>query len=1288
MCLSSYRLVCVMPCKRQYVKADRRAIYGNDPDKWAGQITNYINRQIRKGQDVTVYAVDGDPLTITRDTAGKARFRNRVRLADGTYRLMTDAEYAVKLRAQAHIDELAEVSKRGDKTVPDRKKHSFARDGFNYRTAYFMDDTGYYRLTISVGKNGSINTIYNVGKIEEAEFPMSGRTAEGAQRPNETKSQENSASADSIAQNGTAVKDSVRKSSAEDAQQPGLTRSYRRADLSQEAQRALRKHKEQLHAVDVMAKKYGRKVVLVDTLEGKTISGTKITEAVNGAYDGKTGTIYIAADAQDGAFAYVAMHELVHSIKAESAEGYAALEQAVFDALENTGEDVQALVQYQMDKFGYSEEAAREEVVANTAPTVLTDEQFVQDLYNSERSLFERIRAFIADLLETFRELTQSGSWKQDAALARDVEAVRKIAEAFDAAAGEIAKRSTESTAKKSRLDPDFANRVNTEANIREVARMESVESLRGDEFKMGVKGELVKAVSEYFNSIGNKVENHEIGSVWLGKSGVKSDVGHGLGPDKTAAFKAVPAVIEQGKVVDIKYNWKKRGYDTVVIAAPVDIHAERYYMGVVAMKSSDSDRFYAHEVWGIKKNGASAFWTGLPAESQVGTGAGAPSINSILQRIASVNIAEYGKNIHELLSQRREVPQVIRSDVSPENSVAEDNVAVNETEVQQRNEFSDKNLQFSVRDQFVEDYNRWVEGGRDDNAIIAVGTTPMVFQDLGAREKKTVMQGASIKHSMKHLEMTDDFMKKVPYALENPIIVLKSRIAPNTEKPGDRPSTVVVYGDLADDHGNPVLMAINMKFTTPGQPTEVEDVQLIKNAYVKDHGLKGQIENSDVLYLNEDKERTNKWLVDRRLQLPLISAHYGSIGSIAETDDEVKITGVPYKELVGGIKFSVKDVTPEDTQRLEKENARLKAALENARAQVRLTGGNQVSAQAVEKLARKIVRDTHSRYDAAALAGDLGQIYTYAATAENSEEALREIDDVGIGLAKKVLRQSEQMDTTVSDQLTGLKDYLRNTGLSLNEDQKAEAAAMYGSYNDFRRQMFGTIKLTRDGVPLDVAWGELHDAYPCLFDADGTDMLESLVHAAELTRPQLVNPYGYNLDEAAADLWLTMQQEYANLPVNRTYADRQKARLDALRAEQAENLRRMRQEAKDRYEERLKAVKAENRAKRAELSEQYKKAVEDVKTAERMAEGRLRAKERQKAQEQLQAAKQRAKELARQHQLLANEKLAQQQARSDTRISALEAQVRELKQLVKDERVAGRCRECTDQCMVLCELF
>ena len=54
------------------------------------------------------------------------------------------------------------------------------------------------------------------------------------------------------------------------------------------------------------------------------------------------------------------------------------------------GQNVDDLVKYQMDTFGYSEDVAREEVVANSAATVLTDEEFVRSLYNNEHSLFEQ----------------------------------------------------------------------------------------------------------------------------------------------------------------------------------------------------------------------------------------------------------------------------------------------------------------------------------------------------------------------------------------------------------------------------------------------------------------------------------------------------------------------------------------------------------------------------------------------------------------------------------------------------------------------------------------------------------------------------------------------------------------------------------------------------------------------------------------------------------------------------------------------------------------------------------
>lgn len=170
--------------KGSYVQADRQVITGNNPKLWQQQVENYINDSIRNNKDVNVIAQDGDILTITKNTAGKAKFRNEVTMADGTKRKLNDNELFTKLTAETHIDELAEVSKRGKKIVPDLKNHSFAKDGFNYRTAYFEDYNGdYYKITMSVGKNGNINTIYNIGKMQNM-AQKNGSTTLMAQRPN------------------------------------------------------------------------------------------------------------------------------------------------------------------------------------------------------------------------------------------------------------------------------------------------------------------------------------------------------------------------------------------------------------------------------------------------------------------------------------------------------------------------------------------------------------------------------------------------------------------------------------------------------------------------------------------------------------------------------------------------------------------------------------------------------------------------------------------------------------------------------------------------------------------------------------------------------------------------------------------------------------------------------------------------------------------------------------------------------------------------------------------------
>ena len=157
--------------------------------------------------------------TITRDTAGKARFRNYITYPDGSKRRMNNQEYGVKLRAESHIDEVSAVSNRGNKTVPDTKNHDFAKDGFNYRTAYYRDTDGtYYRLTISVGKNGDINSVYNIGKLKEAPFP------DVAQRP-DSNAAKGEASNTNIPQSGTGVNTSIRESVQNDTTKNSLKRS-------------------------------------------------------------------------------------------------------------------------------------------------------------------------------------------------------------------------------------------------------------------------------------------------------------------------------------------------------------------------------------------------------------------------------------------------------------------------------------------------------------------------------------------------------------------------------------------------------------------------------------------------------------------------------------------------------------------------------------------------------------------------------------------------------------------------------------------------------------------------------------------------------------------------------------------------------------------------------------------------------------------------------------------------------------------------------------------------------
>lgn len=190
------------PDGKKYVRADRQVIFGNDPDSWSTQVEDYINGKIRNGENISLVAEDGDVLVLTSDTAGKIASN---KTSHGT--TMADEEFNVKANAGVHIDELVQISVNADPNknpVKDRgSRHgSFAEGGWTYRTAFFQDFDGkYYRLKISAAKGADGNVVYNIGDIEERSFPkVTGSSAKGGALNGKA------SSADNVAQDGENVK--------------------------------------------------------------------------------------------------------------------------------------------------------------------------------------------------------------------------------------------------------------------------------------------------------------------------------------------------------------------------------------------------------------------------------------------------------------------------------------------------------------------------------------------------------------------------------------------------------------------------------------------------------------------------------------------------------------------------------------------------------------------------------------------------------------------------------------------------------------------------------------------------------------------------------------------------------------------------------------------------------------------------------------------------------------------------------------------------------------------------
>ena len=243
--------------------------------------------------------------------------------------------------------------------------------------------------------------------------------------------------------------------------------------------------------------------------------------------------------------------------------------------------------------------------------------------------------------------------------------------------------------------------------------------------------------------------------------------------------------------------------------------------------------------------------------------------------------VDEFGTTISELEEARRLWLKALKAT----------DKKVKATQTQEWSDTKENNtVKYSLNPKFARQIDNW--DGKS-NTIFKVGTTSDALKSIGIKDKGIIWYGTKIAKILeKHHKITRNIIKQVPNILENPVLIMKS------QKFGTR---IVLMGELMDSDNNPIVAVLELQPTNKGG--QVLDLNIIASAYVKDDNPIGFIKRSELLYIDENKERTEKWFNAVGLQLPSVAKPFGSIGKVTYNDGNVNIEGIPFREYMSDIK-------------------------------------------------------------------------------------------------------------------------------------------------------------------------------------------------------------------------------------------------------------------------------------------------------------------------------------------------------------------------------------------------
>lgn len=394
-------------------------------------------------------------------------------------------------------------------------------------------------------------------------------------------------------------------------------------DTSRLANQDLLKPEDRVLLTD-LARVFGVEIRVVggeaETEDGKQSAGeTGKKTTTEGSYNNGIITLSVdSARSLESTF----RHEITHHLEDYAPEAWAAYRNFVVDNWEliaaRTGQDadLNKVIKAKKDLYRrHSEQLKREgkikevkeltreeairEVIAES-PRIFSDRVLADAVVKYDRTLGMRIRDAIIELLRKIRTVLANNSFANTRWLEADRDVLKQAERMWSEALGKAQEnRDTMVDGGEVRLSANEKDSLRDQIrrHLKELDQMDPVANIENDSISNMNRSQKADAIiKEYNKSFKGGIDRENFGIIELDYKLITGGLKYMHTDGEYLSFFALPKVLKRGKIIHGHPDHKHRTYETITIAAPVEINGSKGYMAA-AVKMGGKNKYRAHRI-------------------------------------------------------------------------------------------------------------------------------------------------------------------------------------------------------------------------------------------------------------------------------------------------------------------------------------------------------------------------------------------------------------------------------------------------------------------------------------------------------------------------------------------------------------------------------------------------------------------------------------------------------------------------------------------------------------------